>query len=401
MFNVNLGSAETVDGRPRIRVKAGRKGHAVYGPYQHLRPGDYVISLAIENAGTPQLRPSTLVAVIDIACDIGRKQIVRLEVSASDLASGRRVFTIPFSITEPCRAEYRVWASGATDLLVDDNRQATRVASLANFDSQDAIFPEDAGRSLPFFVQHSAELRALFDRGIAVRIEEDEIRLIIGNIAINARCADDFQFIGELFVENAYNFSYGRQVVAIDVGLNIGLTSLHFATKSEVAAVHAFEPFAETYDRAMANLALNPALAAKISTYHLGLSDADYEGAVQVDDHGCSGAMTTVGVAGGITAQLVLRDAGKLLTPIIDDAEARGLGIVMKVDCEGSEFAVFRSLERAGLLGRISAFLVEWHAMFDDKTQETLIAPLRKAGFLIFDRSPPTGNGFFYAVRIG
>ena len=76
------------------------------------------------------------------------------------------------------------------------------------------------------------------------------------------------------------------------------------------------------------------------------------------------------------------------------------MDVIVKCDCEGSEFAIFRSLAAAGLLGRITACMVEWHAMFDDRTQEDLIAPLRDNGFIVFDRSPPTGNGFFYAVKV-
>lgn len=44
--------------------------------------------------------------------------------------------------------------------------------------------------------------------------------------------------------------------------------------------------------------------------------------------------------------------------------------------------------------------MVEWHAMFEAMTQETLIPPLREVGFIVFDRSPPAGNGFFYAARL-
>ena len=90
-----------------------------------------------------------------------------------------------------------------------------------------------------------------------------------------------------------------------------------------------------------------------------------------------------------------------LLTPeAVIAAHAAGQAVIVKVDCEGSEFAVFQSLAHHGLIKKISAFMVEWHAMFDEHRQETLIAPLREAGFLVFDRSPPVGNGFFYAVRM-
>ncbi len=109
--------------------------------------------------------------------------------------------------------------------------------------------------------------------------------------------------------------------------------------------------------------------------------------------------MSTIGLSEGIPFPVVLRDAASALAPIIDSARARGLDVIVKMDCEGSEYAVFETLERSGLIGRASAYMVEWHAIFPDKTQEDLIAPLRRAGFMVFDRSPPRGNGFFYAVK--
>jgi FkbM family methyltransferase len=226
------------------------------------------------------------------------------------------------------------------------------------------------------------------------------VRAVVGGIVLHGRSLDDLRFVGELFFENAYNFGIDRQTAVFDVGMNVGLAALHFARKAEVAEVHAFEPFPETFERAVANIALNPALSAKITPHRFGLSDRDFDGPILINDKGDSGAMTTVGAESGVAVQLSLRDAGPLLAPLIEDAVGRGLEVILKVDCEGSEFAVFESLQRNGLLGKIRAFLVEWHSMFDGKSQETLLAPLRQAGFLVFDRSPPVGNGFFYAVRI-
>jgi hypothetical protein len=65
----------------------------------------------------------------------------------------------------------------------------------------------------------------------------------------------------------------------------------------------------------------------------------------------------------------------------------------------GLEFAIFRALAEADLLKEVSAFMVEWHRMFDDKTQADLIDPLLDLGFIVFDQSNRTSNGFFYAVR--
>ena len=80
------------------------------------------------------------------------------------------------------------------------------------------------------------------------------------------------------------------------------------------------------------------------------------------------GARSTVAVAGGVPTNVSLKDAATMLRPVIEDAKARGLAVVVKVDCEGSEFAIFRSLAAAGLLSQIDAFMVEWHAMFEAMT---------------------------------
>ncbi|MDO6413686.1 FkbM family methyltransferase [Sphingomonas sp. BIUV-7] len=401
MLNLNLGLPETIDGRSCLRTLPGPFGHAVYGPYEQLNAGEYLAGFRI-SSDEPALPEKVLLAVIDVSCAGGKQLLARREVRSTDLADGS-AFTVPFTAAGPCRAEYRVWVSGKASLLIEDNRSAVPVMRSTDGAvtlSDDAHFPEEAGASVPFFVENRQFLRNLYDQGIAIRIVDGGVRAVVGGIVLHGRSLDDLRFVGELFFENAYNFGVDRQTAVFDVGMNVGLAALHFARKAEVAEVHAFEPFPETFERAIANIALNPALSAKIKPHHVGLSDRDFDGPILINDKDDSGAMTTVGVEGGVAVQLSLRDAGPLLAPLIEDAIGRGLEVILKVDCEGSEFAVFESLQRNGLLGKIRAFLVEWHSMFDGKTQETLLAPLRQAGFLVFDRSPPVGNGFFYAVRI-
>lgn len=403
MINLAVGSAEEIRGRPGILTRKGTFGHALYGPYEHIQPGDYVVGFHVETVGDKAPRDRDLVAVIDVSSHTGQRILARREIRGSDLAAGFASFAISFTVPEPCRAEYRIWVSGKAALRIEDNHVALRVTDGMSPSEliEDNAFPEQAARAIPFFANHEGELRSLHDKGMAVKIVDGAVRIVApGNISLNLHTDDDLNFIGELFLENAYNIRSAVPACIIDIGMNVGLASLQFATKSFVSEIHSFEPFPETYARAIANLNLNPTLKAKVKPYPCGLSDADYDGPIAVADHGCSGAMTTVGVQGGTAVQLSLRDAGTFLAPIIEDARSRGLDIVMKVDCEGAEFAVFESLSRANLLTQIRAFLVEWHAMFDDKTQNTLLAPLEEAGFVAFDRSPPNSNGFFYAVRI-
>lgn len=403
MLNLNMGAQDAVGGRSSIVTDAGKHGHAVYGPYDYLEPGPHVVEFNLEAAGAPAKGGDFLCAVVDVAHDLGRNCVARKEIWFSQLRAGRTAFTLTFDAVANSRYEYRVWVSGAVALRIDDYRPVAALAEGAeNLSATLAArrFPEEEGQAIPFFVENLPMLRSLYERGIGVSIVRGATVLTVEGVSLFARSADDLTFIGEVFYENAYNFSLSQPACVVDIGMNIGLASLLFAGKAEVAEVHAFEPFRNTFDRASDNLQLNPALAAKISAHNVGLSDHDEDGTILIDQHGDSGAMTTVGVPGGVPAHLSLRDAGTLLGPIIAAARARGQQVVLKVDCEGSEFAIFRSLEQAGLLPDIAAFMVEWHAMFDGKTQHDLTGPLKAHGYLVFDRSPPIGNGFFYAARL-
>ena len=103
-----------------------------------------------------------------------------------------------------------------------------------------------------------------------------------------------------------------------------------------------------------------------------------------------------------------MRNAARVLTPIVESAISRGLKVIAKVACAGSEFAVFESLESAGILEKISAFMVEWRGGEGEKTQKDLIMPLLNHGFIAFDitsssgdgRNSVLGNGFFYAAKL-
>jgi FkbM family methyltransferase len=219
-------------------------------------------------------------------------------------------------------------------------------------------------------------------------------------VRFNARVYDDVNFVHELFVINAYNFLFQKPTCVIDIGMNVALASLLFATKPFVEEIHAFEPFDATYNRGIANIKLNPALAPKIRLNKFGLGDnVDGDVILKIYDTGDSGAMSTRDIEGGTLMRVPMRDAAETLRPIIESAHARGLEVVVKIDCEGSEFPVFASLARSDIFKQIRAVMVEWHRVFEGRNQEELIAPLVASGFMVFDITPPEGNGFFYAVR--
>jgi FkbM family methyltransferase len=180
--------------------------------------------------------------------------------------------------------------------------------------------------------------------------------------------------------------------------MNIGLATLHFASKPCVKEVHSFEPFKRTYDRALSNFSLNPALASKIRPNNFGLAGADGETTVLIPDELNSGSFSIWGCGDGLKMQIELRNAASVFAEIIADAKEKHLDVVAKIDCEGSEFAVFQALETAGLLAEVSVFMVEWHRGFN-KSHHDLVGPLLDAGFTVINHPGTVGNGFFYAIR--
>ncbi|HMI18874.1 MAG TPA: FkbM family methyltransferase [Sphingomonas sp.] len=403
MINQDIGRALTVDGRSCVATTPATTGHAIYGPYQPREAGEYAVQFVIEPlADVTQLAPDTACATIEVTSDGGHRNHARKDLIARDFADGRTKFLLPFSLAERTILEYRVWVSGLLSVRIDDFQQVVKRSGDLDDEalSRRASFPGTEGADVPFFVENRAYFRSLYEGGCLFRIEGDAVVLTIGEVSFFARNRDDLNFISELFFENVYNIQFDRPTCIIDIGMNIGLTSLQLSYKREVRQIHSFEPFQSTYERALDNVRINSPAAKKITTYNFGLSDKNWEGEIFASQTGDSGAMTTIDVGEGIPVHIVLRDAGEVLAPIIAKSRARGLDVIVKMDCEGSEYAIFECLKSWRLLEHITGFMVEWHAMFGEKSQADLIKPLRKAGFVIFDRSPPRGNGFFYAVNL-
>jgi FkbM family methyltransferase len=404
VLNLAIGSHTVVDGRTCILTKPGLPGHAVYGPYQNLDPGRYAVEFSLEAAEDRQLDRDDICAAVDVASGFGRTIHARDDVSLLRLREGPVRIHLVFETSAPDVFEFRVATTGLAPLLIDDY---CRVLPLNSADADCASlfdgsrFPDPTmGPKPAFFLDHLSILRRLYENGAGVKIVDGEVIVTIDGISFYARVPDDLRFVDEIFFRSTYNFALGKDCCVIDIGTNIGLVAMTFARKDFVKQVHSFEPFKGTYSRARANLSLNPEVAAKVSAHNLGLADEDVDKMVLIHDESDSGAFSIRGSTSGVPAAISVRNAGKVLGPIIEAAKANGLSIVAKVDCEGSEFPIFETLEQHGLLAEISAFMVEWHRGWSKtKTQRDLIAPLLSHGFTVFDLTGRTGNGFFYAVK--
>lgn len=321
MFNHSLGVAHEADGPSFIVTKYGSKGHALFGPYEELEPGNYVVEFTLTKMGDRAMRPGATCAVLDVACDGGKRILNRVKVSAGELRDTPTRHRVAFKASRRVVAEYRAYTSGAIELRIDSYRPIVRLA-----DGEDPAidrivsryFPEIPDEEAPaFFVHRKAQLRELHDSGVFISIENGSVVMEARGVRAHARCDDDILFIQEVFFEGAYNILTARPSCLIDIGMNCGFVSLLLAQTPNVVEVHSFEPFTDTFRRAADNLALNPELAKKITPYQTGLSDRNRSGDVRVSmgiDSGSRSLHTSDD--GGETVHLDIRDAGEALAPI-------------------------------------------------------------------------------------
>lgn len=234
----------------------------------------------------------------------------------------------------------------------------------------------------------------------------NEILAHTGAFSVVVDTEEELFILMEIIAKGVYNvISSVEGAVVLDVGMNVGMASLYFAAQPWVRGVWSYEPVPDTYARALRNFERNPALAAKITPRNYGLSGMaeevtfdfcpQWRGSVGV--HGLSPEMRrgiraadirpiTVEVRSACDAVRELRSA---------DPSAE---LIMKLDCEGAEYAILEALQGAGLLRYIDAFLVEWHTRGPRQLEQLLAS----AGFFVLSLNPhATGTGMLYAHTKG
>jgi len=194
--------------------------------------------------------------------------------------------------------------------------------------------------------------------------------------------------------------------VLLDVGMNFGTTTLYYANKSNVRHVYAFEPFIPTYEEALRNIQLNGRLAPKITTYPIGLGQEDRTLETLYDKEASGGMSTTVDrfrdaspifkKEKAAVEQVTVRNALAVLEPIV--LQHQQDQIVLKVDTEGAEFEIFKTLDEGGLLKKIDIVMLEYHFRSPQELEDRLTTN----GFVVFykgEHKKGEQTGVIYGVR--
>lgn len=243
---------------------------------------------------------------------------------------------------------------------------------------------------------------------MGAKFTSDNGRLVITlqkyNVSFNVTSFCNINALDEIFYEHIYKVNNtDSNCIAIDIGMNIGGASVFFANMDNVKKVYAFEPFKETYDQAIYNLSINKE-GKKVVPYNYGLSDKNEIKNVLFDNTQ-SGSMSTVGdesylqyvdVSKGHMGkeQVELKSAAEVIGSIIK--QENGKKIIMKIDCEGSEYEILDSLDANGILDKIDYILLEWHY----RGEERILDVLKKYNFVSFSKNNCSFLGFINAAKI-
>ena len=75
---------------------------------------------------------------------------------------------------------------------------------------------------------------------------------------------EELLILKEIYINGIYNYYSLNKSVLIDIGMNVGLTSLFYANKYNFKQIYAYEPFRPTFDLAHDNFKLNLEISKKI-----------------------------------------------------------------------------------------------------------------------------------------
>ena len=233
------------------------------------------------------------------------------------------------------------------------------------------------------------------------RIDDDIITTPQGvRMDISDKADHPLYLIKEVFVKSEYKLNIAKESVLIDIGMNRAAASLLFAANKNIKKIYAYEPFKPTFELAKRNLELNPQLSPKINAFNFGLGKTEMTLELPYMANATGGMSTTYDVCKGaknVKKEMVdLKDAAEVLTPILE--ENKDKHIIVKCDCEGAEFEIFKRLNEKDIVSRIDVVMMEFHFEKPDR----LINILAENGFAVQVKagSSKSQTGYIYAVRM-
>ena len=194
--------------------------------------------------------------------------------------------------------------------------------------------------------------------------EPGRLTIQIDEISLSISTFEEIVILGEVFGKRIYDLHSANNVHVVDIGANIGIATLFFASRPWVSQVTAFELLWPTLEVARRNLELNPHLSPKVELRDYGLAANDRQVTLQYSPTwkgsiGITTAPTFVVNAPDLRIETAtLRRASEAFKELIAQGSQP---IIVKMDCEGAEYEILEDLADSGVLKEIAALIIEWH----------------------------------------
>ena len=240
--------------------------------------------------------------------------------------------------------------------------------------------------------------------------ENNKLNYKFYDISMAFSTYDEFYGIRDVFCNRDYDFGIcGEKTIVCDIGMNVGAAALYFASRNDVIKVCAYEPFEPTYRTALYNIQKNPMLSDKIESQNVGMGAYDEEREIVYNPSMTCGLSTNKEISGVAKEQyklfglyreeaertmiVSLVDAAEEMTKIIRDNV--GMNLLVKLDCEGSEYEIMQRWQEKGLFKHINMIMLEWHYKGESFVRDIL----EKNGFYLFSFAKGISMGTIYAIN--
>lgn len=239
---------------------------------------------------------------------------------------------------------------------------------------------------------------------------EGRIFIKVGELSLNVESEDEFNNVCEIFLNHTYNYYINntKRDIVLDVGMNIGASSLYFANQENVDKVYGYETFKKTFIRAKENLRQYLSLG-KVNIFQYGISDENAIRTISFNSGMTCGQSTLEDVRKyayskyqnwGLVQetdkeieQIEVRKASTVFEPIFNKYPHHN--IVLKMDCEGEEYNILKELSQSKMLERFQFVMMEWHY----RGKEIILDYLLEAGFSWWCSEKDEDLGFIYAYK--
>ncbi len=242
-----------------------------------------------------------------------------------------------------------------------------------------------------------AMLGLLLHRG---RQGDFQVRLRRPPVRLEIRGAMDFWAVKETFLDAFYT-RFGVPVEAgwtvVDIGAGVGDFAILAAEAGPGVRVYAYEPFPDSHQLLVRNLALNA--ISNVTAFQQAIWSSS--GVLELDLSG--GEPLQIASRKDPDAEPQSAEAVVVQAVTLDDVlSSQGLARVdlLKLDCEGAEYPILMASPPA-VLARVDRIVMEYHDLDIERNHLRLAAFLQEAGYEVRWRVNTVHDdiGYLYAAR--